>query len=70
MNILYNKLKIFRFFYECDSYLSRNELWEQVLIHWKNTFHLRQESETTTAFDFIEQWPIFKQSNVDSLVSY
>jgi len=56
-----------------DSYLwlsSRNEPWEQVLIHWKNSFQLRQESEATTAFDFIEQWPILKQSNVDTLVSY
>ncbi|XP_067212988.1 uncharacterized protein [Linepithema humile] len=53
-----------------DSYLwlsSRNEPWEQVLIHWKNTFQLRQESKATTAFDFIEQWPILKQSNVDTL---
>lgn len=56
-----------------DSYLwltSRNEPWEQVLFYWKNTFQLRQESEATTAFDFIEQWPILKQSNVDTLVSY
>jgi hypothetical protein len=56
-----------------DSYVwlsSRNEPWEEVLIHWKNTFHLRQQSEATTAFDFIEQWSILKQSKVDSLVSF
>lgn len=56
-----------------DSYLwlkNRNDPWEEVIIHWKNTYQLRQESETVTAYDFIEQWPILNRSNVDTLVDY
>lgn len=54
-----------------DSYLwlkTRNEPWEEVLIHWKNTFNLRQESEAANVCEFIEQWPILNRPNVDTLV--
>ncbi|XP_024886663.1 uncharacterized protein LOC112464100, partial [Temnothorax curvispinosus] len=55
-----------------DSYLwlsTRSEPWEEVIIHWKNTYHLRQESEAATAYDFIEQWPILNRTNVDTLIN-